>query len=576
MRSRLQGFDLENSLLPQHFVSIWRSSTVRKQFQRFSIFVLAISMMVGFVVLRSQAVTQNHLAEEKLARDYIQAMELVRENYTTEVEYETLTNTAISGMLRVLDPHSSFYDRKAFDEMRMEQRSQYFGIGASIQSRLRGVFIMETFKDTPAARSGLRYGDQIIKVDGENAESWNSDKVRDHLRGELGTEVKVTVLREGVSQPLTVTLERAAVDLPSISGYYMVKPGVGYLALSRGFHSTTSDEVETAINNLKEQGMTSLIFDLRGNPGGFLDQAIRVADKFLQRGQIVVSVRNREGKAGDRDWNAESGSPENFPMVLMIDDGSASASEIVAGAIQDHDRALIVGEPSFGKGLVQTIYPLSGGAGLTLTTARYFTPSGRLIQRDYSNGSVYEYHFHRTANGDAKTEDKSKSQMRRTDLGRPVYGGGGIEPDVKIEPATVSNEQAAVWTTGLFMFVRKLMAGEVSAAVNFKRNGLEFDHQPQPNEFVVGDGVMKAFREFMTDFIAKNQDYGLTMKMVDDHQEWLRAKIREEALIAAYGLDTQKRMTAEQDSQLQRALAEINNSALLAEKARRLSKASKK
>ncbi|MEK7830125.1 MAG: S41 family peptidase [Acidobacteriota bacterium] len=549
---------------------------MRKQFQRFSIFVVAVSLMVGFIALRSQAVTQNRLAEEKLARDYIQAMELVRENYTTEIEYEMLTNAAISGMLRVLDPHSSFYDRKAFDEMRMEQRSQYFGIGASIQSRHRGVFIMETFKDTPAARAGLRYGDQIIKVNGENAESWNSDKVRDNLRGELGTEVKVTVLREGVPQPIAVQLERAAVDLPSISGYYIVKPGVGYLALSRGFHSTTSDEVATAINNLKEQGMTSLIFDLRGNPGGFLDQAIRVADKFLQRGQVVVSVRNREGKAGDRDWNAESGAPENFPMVVMIDDGSASASEIVAGAIQDHDRALIVGEPSFGKGLVQTIYPLSGGTGLTLTTARYFTPSGRLIQRDYSSGSIYEYHFRRTANGDVKPEDKANNQMRRTDLGRTVYGGGGIEPDVKIEPATIGNEQGVIWTTGLFMFVRKLMAGEIAAAANFRRNGIEFDHQPQPNEFVVSDDVMKAFREFMADFIAKNQDYGLTIKMVDNHLQWSRGKIREEVLMAAYGVDTQKRMTAEQDSQLQRALAEINNSALLAEKARRLSKASKK
>ena len=549
---------------------------MRKHWQRFSVLSLTVALLASLAVLRPQAVTNERQAQEKLARDYIQAMELVRENYIQEVDYETLTTAAISGMLRVLDPHSNFYDRKAFEEMRQEQRSQYFGIGASIQSRYRGVYIMETFKDTPAARAGLRYGDQIIKVNGENAESWNSDKVRDNLRGELGTEVKVTVLREGAPQPITVTLERAAVDLPSISTYYIVKPGVGYIALSRGFHSTTADELATAINNLKEQGMTSVVFDLRGNPGGFLDQAIRVADKFLQRGQVVVSVRNREGKAGDRDWQAESGSPENLPMVVMIDDGSASASEIVAGAIQDHDRALIVGEPSFGKGLVQTIYPLSGGTGLTLTTARYFTPSGRLIQRDYSSGSIYEYHFRRTANGEAKPEDKTANQMRRTDLGRPVFGGGGIEPDVKIEPTTISNEQAAVWTTGLFMFVRKLMAGEVAAAPQFKRNAIEFDHQPQPNEFAISDDILKAYREFMTDFIVKNEDLGVTMKMVDDHLQWSRGKIREEVLFAAYGQDTQRRMMADEDNQLQRALAEMNNSAQLAEKARRLSKTSKK
>lgn len=549
---------------------------MKKHWLRGSAFLFSVVLIASLTVLHSQAVTDDRLAQEKLARDYIQAMELVRENYVVPVEYETLTTAAISGMLRVLDPHSSFYDRKAFDEMRMEQRSQYFGIGASIQSRDRGVYIMETFKDTPAARAGLRYGDQIIKVDGENAESWNSDKVRDHLRGELGSEVKVTVVREGTAQPLTVALERAAVDLPSISGYYLLKPGVGYVALSRGFHSTTSDELSTAISSLKEQGMNQLILDLRGNPGGFLDQAIRVADKFLQRGQIVVSVRNRDGKAGDRDWQAESGAPENFPLVLMIDEGSASASEIVAGAIQDHDRALIIGQPSFGKGLVQTIYPISGGTGLTLTTARYLTPSGRLIQRDYSNGSVYEYHFRRNANGDVKPDDKTKSQMRRTDLGRPVYGGGGIEPDIKIEPPTITNEQGVIWTTGVFMFVRKLMAGNIAAAPGFKREGIEFDHQPRANEFVINDEILKAYREFMTDFIAKNPEYGLTMKMVDDYLEWSRGKIREEVLLAAYGVDTQKRMTAEDDLPLQRALTEINSSAQLAEKAKRLTKTSKK
>lgn len=556
---------------------------MRKNWQRLSIFAITICLLVSVVVLRSQAVTDDRLAQDKLARDYVQAMELVRENYVEEVEYETLTNTAIQGMLRVLDPHSNFYDRKAFEEMRLEQRSQYYGIGASIQSRHRGVYIIETFKDTPAARAGLCYGDQIIAVDGNSTDGWNSDKVRDHLRGELGTEVKVTVLREGEAQPVTVSLERAAVDLPSISGSYLVKPGVGYVALSRGFHSTTSDELTASITSLKDQGMHSMILDLRGNPGGFLDQAIRVADKFLQRGQVILSVRNREGKAGDKEWPAESGMPEAFPLVVLIDDGSASASEIVTGAIQDHDRGLVVGEPSFGKGLVQTIYPLPGGAGLTLTTARYYTPSGRLIQRDYSNGSVYEYHFRRNANGAAGTNGaasaeptKPKNDVRRTDLGRTVYGGGGIEPDIKVEAPTINNTQGTIWTTGLFIFVRDLMAGKVAAAPNFKRSGIEFDHQPMPNEFVVTDDIMKAYRDFMVSFVAKNEDYGLTMKMVDEQMDWARKKIREEALSAAYGVDTQKRMTAEWDPQLQRGISEITNSAQLADKARRLSKASKK
>ncbi len=545
------------------------------KWRRYSIFVFVVALLISAAYVRPAAFTDDRLGWDRLVRDYVGAIDLIHEKYVEEEEYETLTTTAIQGMLRTLDPHSNYYDRKAFEEMRMEQRSQYYGIGASIQGRYRGVYIIETFKDTPAAQAGLLYGDQIIAVNGRNAETWNSDQVRDNLRGELGTEVKVTVRRASRSEPVTVTLERAAVDLPSISSYYISKPGVGYIALSRGFHSTTIDELTAAVSAMKAQGMNSLTLDLRGNPGGFLDQAIRVADKFLQRGQVILSVRGRDGKSGAKDWPAESGSPETFPLVVLIDDGSASASEIVAGAIQDHDRGLIIGEPSFGKGLVQTIYPLYGGAGLTLTTARYYTPSGRLIQRDYSNGSSYEYHFRRAGNGPAPARTPH-NDMRRTDTGRAVYGGGGIEPDIKIESPAISNPQGTIWTTGLFMFVRELMAGRVAEAAHFKRDVIEFDHQPRPGEFVISDEIMKAYRVFMNDFLSKNQDTGLTMSLVDENLEWARNKIREEVLIAAYGIDTQKRMMTESDAQLQRAIAEIPQSAQLAERARRLSRSSKK
>jgi carboxyl-terminal processing protease len=544
------------------------------KWRRFPIFAIAVAALISYAYIRPQAVADDKSALDHLSRDYVAAIDLIREKYVEEVEYEALTTTAIQGMLRTLDPHSNYYDRKAFEEMRMEQRSQYYGIGASILGRHRGVYIIETFKDTPAAQAGLRYGDQIIAVDGKSTETWNSDQVRDNLRGELGVEVKVAVRRAGVAEPVTVTLDRAAVDLPSISGYYIAKPGVGYIALSRGFHSTTSDELTSAISALKAQGMNSLLLDLRGNPGGFLEQAIRVADKFLLRSQVILSVRGR-GRGGDRDWSAESGMPETFPLVILIDDGSASASEIVAGAIQDHDRGMIVGEPSFGKGLVQTIYPLSGGAGLTLTTARYYTPSGRLIQRDYSNGSSYEYHFRRSANG-SNTPPAPHNDMRRTDTGRAVYGGGGIEPDIKVEAPTFSDAQGTILPGGLFMFVRELMAGRVAVAPDFKRDAIEFDHQPRPDEFVVNDQIMKAYRDFMVDFLAKNHDANLTMKAVDENFEWARQKIREEALIAAYGVDTQRRMMTDTDAQLQRAIAEIPQSAQLADRARKLTRSSKK
>ncbi|QQS46770.1 MAG: S41 family peptidase [Acidobacteriota bacterium] len=535
---------------------------------------ISIMLLLSAAVITSQAISEERAGEDRVYRGYVQAMEMVREKYVEELGYERLTSTSIQGMLRTLDPHSNYYTRKAFEEMRMEQRSHYYGIGSTIQQRYNGVYIIEPFENTPAARAGLRYGDQIIRINGEVAEGWNSDRIRDNLRGELGTEVEVTVRRAGAAEPVTVKIERAAVDLPSISATYMAGDGVGYVALSRGFHSTTSEELISAIMELRSQGMTSLVLDLRGNPGGFLDQAIRVADKFLHRGQTILSVRGREGSGNFKEWTAESGMPESFPVVVMIDGGSASASEIVAGAIQDHDRGLIVGLSSFGKGLVQTIFPLNGGAGLTLTTARYYTPSGRLIQRDYSNGSTYEYLYRRS--GAAQPPDKPSKEERRTDTGRIVYGGGGIEPDVRVEPLRINNTQAAIWTTGLFMFVRDLMAGKVTSAPGFKRAGIDFEHQPKPDEFTVTDAIMKSYRDYMKGFLAKNDDLGLTMAQVDEHFEWARRKIREEALISAYGVDTQRMVMRHNDVQLQRAIAEIPKSAQLAERARSLNKTTKK
>ncbi len=539
------------------------------------LYTFIIGLCVVLPILKPQATTEERVARERLNRHYVQSMELIREHFYDTPDYEQLTKAAVSGMLRVLDPHSNFFDKKAFEETRNDQRSQYYGIGASIQQRFGGVYIMEPFKDTPAARAGLRYGDLIVRINDKNTEQWNSDQVRDNLRGELGTEVKVTVKRAGVEKPIVATLERGTVDLPSISGYFMLKPGIGYIALSRGFHSTTSDELTATLAALKEQGMQQLVLDLRGNPGGFLDQAIRVADKFLQRGQMIVSVRQREGRASqeERPYSAETGSPETMPMTVLIDEGTASASEIVAGAMQDHDRALIVGENSFGKGLVQTIFNLPAGCGLTLTTARYYTPSGRLIQRDYSNGSIYEYHFHRTANGEPV---KDQRELRKTDLGRTVYGGGGIEPDVQTASPTITQAQLQTWTTGLFLFVRELVAGRVAGFEQFKRDAIEFDHQPLPNEFAVTDDVLKAYQAFMADFIAKTPEVGLTRELVDQNLNFARLKIREEALTAAYGVDTMRRILILDDPQVQRGLAELPKAAQLAEKARRMTKAASK
>jgi carboxyl-terminal processing protease len=548
-----------------------REHIVNRTWQRLSIFVITLTLGAGGLLVSPLAASQDP-AEDKLFRDYVAATEIIKEKYVEPLEYDLLSKAGISGMLRTLDPHSNFYDRKGFEEFRREQRSHYFGIGASIQRRYRGVYIIEPFKDAPATRAGLRYGDQIIGIDGKDTEKWTSDQVRDSLRGELGTQVKVTVRRASSPEPVNITIERGTVDLPSIASYYMIRPGVGYINHLRGFHSTTSDELQVAVNELKEQGAKSLILDLRGNPGGFLDQAIKVSDKFLDRSQLVVSVRGREGRIPNRDWSAESGSPETMPLVVLINRGSASASEIVAGAMQDHDRALIIGDGSFGKGLVQTIFPLSGGAGLTLTTQRYYTPSGRLIQRDYSNGSFYEYITRRNSQGQTKAVPEANKEQKRTDLGRTVYGGGGIDPDVKVEAPTISNAQFEVWTTGLFMFTRELAAGKVAAAANFKIERVSHGHQLKGDEFVITDVIMAAYKSFMADFIAKNADTTLTRAIVDQNLDWAKRKIREELLIAAYGNEVAQHAMVDFDPQLQRAIQELPNSAALADRARRVTR----
>ena len=343
----------------------------------------------------------------------------------------------------------------------------------------------------------------------------------------------------------------------------MVKPNVGYVGLTTNFQTTTSRELANAMADLREQGATSFILDLRGNGGGLLDQGIRVCDQFLQRGQKIVTTKSRPGVDFNQDEVARVGASENFPLVVLVDRQSASASEIVAGAIQDHDRGLIVGEQTFGKGLVQRIFPLINGGALVLVIAHYYTPSGRLIQRDYSNGSIFEYYARRDA-GEGRAGAKH-TEERKTDLGRTVYGGGGIEPDVKIENPDLLLTSAQIRLQhAVFLFTRDLVAGQVAGATNFKLNGLEYDHKLKPNEFVITDDIMKAYREFAVKFYKENPDYLLTPAMVDTNLNWAKKQIRFEVLTAAYGTDRALQGIAEYDVQLQKALTEMPQAADLA------------
>jgi carboxyl-terminal processing protease len=470
-------------------------------------------------------------------QDFAEALTIIQENYIdgNKLDYNAVFKSSIIGMLRSLDPHSNYYDREEFDEMKTDQRSEYFGIGASIGNQRRGeqteTYILATFEGSPAAKAGLVFGDRIVEVNGEKMSGRPSLDVRDRIRGPRGSVVKITVERASNARLETVEITRDAVPQPSIPDAYFLRPGVAYIDMTRGFNYTTADELEDKLEALREKGMTSLVLDLRNNPGGFLDQAVRVASKFLQRDQLILT---QKGRTDQRPYRANNnGQTDPTPLVILVNGNTASASEIVAGAMQDHDRALIVGETSFGKGLVQGIWPLEYGAGLTLTSAKYYTPSGRLIQRDYSNGGFYDYY---TRGGSTRQEQQAQQAKpsgpeSRTDTGRAVYGGGGISPDEVVKPRTISTVQNRLLNP-LFFFTRELVNGRIQGFDQYKvQRVIDYNRELQPTDFPVTDALYKAFREFLT----TDPAWKPLVAIVDRNRSFVELQMRYNITTAAYG-----------------------------------------
>ena len=489
----------------------------------------------GYPGRRARAASPATIAIE---RDFDEALKMIQEQYVDgkKLNYNDVFKSSIIGMLRSLDPHSNYYDREEFDELKTDQRSEYFGIGASIQNYIRGdqadTYVTATFDGSPAGRAGLRYGDRIVEVDGVKMTGKTSLEVRDKIRGPRGSTVKITLERAADKRLERVDIVRDAVPQPSIPDAYMLKPGVGYIDMTRGFNYTTTDELIDALDTLHAKGMTSLVLDLRNNPGGFLDQAIHVAEVFLRSGQLILTQKGRNGFR-DNTYESRNNDPVKTPLVILINENTASASEIVAGAMQDHDRALIVGQTSFGKGLVQSIIPLEFGAGLTLTSAKYFTPSGRLIQRDYSNGGFYDYYTH---GGGVSREPKQEPAKpagaeKKTDTGRAVYEGGGIAPDETVNPRTVNLTQRHLLSP-IFSFTRELVNGRVRGfEANRINGGINFRHELQPEEFKITDAMFKAFR----DFVAADPAFKVTTATVDRYRSFVELELRFNIVTAAHG-----------------------------------------
>ena len=491
-----------------------------------------------------------------IKNDLAEALSVIQTNYIDgkKLDYNAVFKSSISGMLSVLDPHSTYFDPVEYASFRTEQRSEYFGIGATIEDLREGTdvntFIRATFPDSPAARAGLRFGDRILAVDGQSMKGKTYPEVRKFLLGPRGTTVKVTVENPATRQSETVNIVRDAVSLPSIAQFYMLRPGVGYVAMTGGFNLTTADEFEQALKLLHSKGMNMLVLDLRGNRGGLLIQAVRVANTFLQRGQMIVTQKGRF-RDSSQQYAAVNESPDAVPVVVLVNGETASAAEIVAGALQDHDRALIVGETTFGKGLVQFPFQLDYDSALLLTIAKYFTPSGRLIQRDYSNGGFYNYYFPGGLAADKNTQTTPQTGPEsHTDTGRAVYGGGGISPDETVKPGTISAAERHLRDI-LFAFSLELTTGRVPGFESYKiQRAIEFDHDLADEDYAITDALFAQLKKFAT----TKPTFKVTADQIDKSRAFAERQLRYNLLSAAYGYRIATQVFNDADPQISRAV----------------------
>lgn len=531
-------------------------SSQRRYFLFASLFLLACALVGGLFGPGAQPVSaasqRPAVTDEDLKSgidSFTKVYDVVEENYADKLSADkAIYKGAIPGMLRTLDPHSNFFDPKEFAGLREEQHGMYYGIGMMIgaQPRTGKPMVVHPFGGSPAYKAGLRPGDMLIEVNGKRVDNLSTSEVAEMLKGPKGTKVRVQVAREGSAKPLTFEIMRDEITRASVDPVFWIKPGVLYMHID-SFTETTSKELEEDLKARGERNIKGLILDLRGNPGGLLQEGVAVAGRWLDRGQVVVS---HKGRAYSEKPYLARGSQygENYPIVVLVDRYSASAAEIVAGALQDHDRAWILGDTTFGKGLVQTVYPLSDNTGLALTTQHYYTPSGRLIQRDYSNISFLDYYY------DRHTQSKNPTDVKETDLGRVVYGGGGITPDEKYQtPKMDAFEVNVLRKNGFFDF----------SAYYFSNHSTKLPDGWSPDENTLND---------FHDYLMKHGFNFTEADWTKDHS-WLRDQLRSEMYITAFSYEDSQKIGVEQDQEVQKAIDAMPKAAqLLAESKARFEK----
>jgi carboxyl-terminal processing protease len=493
-------------------------------------------------------------------KTFAQVLSIVQQDYAEPIDTNKVVyDGAIPGMLEVLDPHSHFFDPQEWSLQMEQQRGNYYGVGMTIVPIEGHVEVVSPFPGSPADRAGIKPGDVIAKVDGKDATDLSSLQIANMLKGPRGTVVSITLDREGTPKPITVAVMRDEIPQSAVEYATLLRPGIGYVHVS-GFTSENTDaDLATALKKLDYPHLDGLILDLRGNPGGLLTQAIGMADMFLAKDQLVVSHKGRESP--ERRYYALTGNGGyNVPVVVLINGGSASASEIVTGALQDHDRALVTGTRSFGKGLVQTQLQTDNNTSLWLTTARYYTPSGRLIQRDYQNVSIYDYETDRQPNKD--------QEVRLTDSGRKVYGGGGITPDVEDAAPSPTPFQLLLYSRNvIYPYAPPYFSSattEPNGVGDFTRYFMG-THPTVTKDFTVNNAVMSEFLGFLD---RKGIKY--TQEEISKNSDWIKAHIQREALTYALGLPAGLKVAIDNDPQVQKAEGLIPQARALYANARKI------
>jgi carboxyl-terminal processing protease len=516
--------------------------SIRTRRTLFSLVVFFTLCALGGMIL-SQQVGAQSAADESNFRDSLKTFSavyaIVAKNYaeplTGDMPSKVIFDGAIPEMLHTLDPHSSFYDPQAYARMQEEQTGRYYGVGMLIVQQPDGnVAVVHPMEGGPAFKAGVHPGDIITSIDGKSTKGMTTDQVANLLKGERGTTVAVTFTRVGANAPLTFHLTRDEIPNNSIDLAYFIRPGIGYIHIIQ-FTETTGREFDDAVDNFGP-GLKGLVLDLRGNPGGVLVDAVQVCDKLLKRGQIIVSQRGRAYP--EQVYRATHGNGgRDFPIVVLVNRGTASAAEIVTGALQDHDRALIAGETTFGKGLVQTVYNLPDKTGLALTTYHYYTPSGRLIQRNYNGVSLYDYYYDIGQSADLKNRE-----VKLTDSGRTVYGGGGITPDVHLQPPASTPFQENLLEHDVFLgFTEHYLA-----------------HRTLTRDFDVNDAVLSDFRQYLA-----SQNVNYAPDAFKQNLDWVKVSIKSSLFETEFGYTVGLRVRADWDPEIQQGIALLPQAAQL-------------